>query len=216
MGFTVCVIGASGLVGRALVSQLCNDPDVESVHLILRRDFDGFGDSAKLISHIVDFEQMEQFTWPACDVMCCCLGTTIKVAGSQSAFRHVDFDYVVQSAKLARGAGAKRLLVVSAMGAERYSNIFYNRVKGEMEAAVESLDYDSVAIFRPSLLTGKRSEFRLGEFLGILLFRPFNFLIPRKYRMIPAHAVARTMVLSLRDELCGVVVIESYQMQSHR
>jgi len=215
MGFSACVIGASGLVGRALVAQLCNDPHVDTVHVILRRPFDSFGDSAKLVPHIVDFDQMEQFAWPACDVMCCCLGTTIKTAGSQAAFQRVDFDYVVRSAKLARQAGSKRLLVVSAMGADSYSSIFYNRVKGEMEAAVESLDYDSIAIFRPSLLTGKRSEFRLGELFAILLFRPFNFLIPKKYRMISARAVARAMVLSLHDELCGFVVIESGQMQNH-
>jgi uncharacterized protein YbjT (DUF2867 family) len=216
MGLSVCVIGATGLVGRELVSQLCNDPHIDTVHVILRRPFGELTDSGKLVSHIIDFERMEQFAWPACDAMCCCLGTTIKTAGSQAAFHRVDFDYVVQSAQLARQAGAKRLLVVSAMGAERYSRIFYNSVKGEMESAVETLDYDSVAIFRPSLLTGKRSEFRLGERVAILLMRPFNFLIPGKYRMIPARAVARTMVMSLRDDLCGTVVIESDQMQNHR
>ena len=216
MGLSVCVIGASGLIGRELVAQLCDDASVDTVHVMLRRTIGDFGNASKLVQHVIDFEKMEEAEWPACDVMCCCLGTTIKVAGSQAAFRRVDFDYVVQSAKLARDAGAKRLLVISALGAERYSNIFYNRVKGEMESAVESLDYESVVVFRPALLTGKREQFRLAEFFTILLLRPLNFLLPRKYRTIPARVVARAMVLSLRDELCGVVVIESGQMQNQQ
>jgi len=216
MGLSVCVIGASGLVGRELVMQLCKDVSVDTVHVMVRRPIDDFGNDSKLVSHIFDFEKMDEVAWPACDVMCCCLGTTIKVAGSQAAFHRVDSEYVVQSAKLARDAGAKRFLVISAMGADRYSNIFYNRVKGEMEAAVESLDYESVAIFRPALLTGKRAQFRFAEFFSIMLLQPLNVVLPRKYRTIPAHAVARTMLLSLRDELCGVVMIESDQMQNHR
>lgn len=216
MGFSVCVIGASGLVGRKLVAQLCKDASFDAVHVMVRRAIDDFGNDPKLVTHVIDFEKMNEVDWPACDVMCCCLGTTIRDAGSQAAFRRVDFDYVVQSAKRARDAGAKRLLVISAMGADSYSSIFYNRVKGEMESAVETLDYDSVAVFRPALLTGKRAHFRFAEFFSILLLKPLNFLLPRKYRTIAASTVARAMLLSLRDELCGVVVIESDQMQHHR
>ncbi len=135
MPLTVSIVGASGLVGREVVAQLCSDPGVKAVHLMLRAQGD-FGRSRKLTQHLVDFEHLAQADWPACDALICCLGTTIKKAGSQAAFRRVDFDFVVQSAQRARRAGATRLMVVSAMGADPRSLIFYNRVKGEMEAAV--------------------------------------------------------------------------------
>lgn len=216
MPISVCVIGASGLVGRELVTQLREDADVEMVHLMLRRRIDEFDFNPKIVQHVIDFELMDEVDWPQCEVMCCCLGTTIRVAGSQQAFRRVDLDYVMQSAKKARDAGARWLLVVSAMGADQYSSIFYNRVKGEMESAVETLDYEVAVIFRPSLLSGNRIELRPAEYLSIPVLKFFSLLLPKKYRVIPAHAVARTMVLSMQKDLCGVVVIESDEMQKNK
>ncbi|HSY27392.1 MAG TPA: oxidoreductase [Burkholderiaceae bacterium] len=213
MAISVCVVGASGLVGRELVAQLCDDPRVATVQLMLRRALNTFGNNPKISQHVIDFEQIAAVEWPACEVMCCCLGTTIKVAGSQQAFRRVDFDYVVESAKKARQAGATRLLVVSAMGANPDSRIFYNRVKGEMEAAVASLGYNSVTIFRPSFLSGERLEKRPGEGLALSALKVGNLFLPKKYQSVPAHAVARTMLKSLQHASRGVQIVESDEMQ---
>lgn len=216
MAISACVVGASGLVGRELVEQLCEDPGVATVHEMVRHARSSFGDSAKLSRHIIDFERIAMVEWPPCDALFCCLGTTIKVAGSQQAFRRVDFDYVVQSAKKAHQAGARRLLVVSAMGADQHSRIFYNRIKGEMEAAVASLGYDSVTILRPALLSGVRHERRLGERLALSALKVGNRFLPKKYQSVPARAVARTMVLASHQAARGVRVIESDAMQENK
>jgi uncharacterized protein YbjT (DUF2867 family) len=213
MAISACVVGASGLVGRELVAQLCDEAGVAAVHAMLRRPIDTLGASPKLTRHVVDFDQLAAADWPACDAMFCCLGTTIKVAGSQAAFRRVDYDYVVQTASKAQQAGAKRLYVVSAMGANAHSAIFYNRVKGEMEAAIAALGYDAVTIFRPSFLAGERTEQRTGERLALALLKVGNRLLPKKYRSVSAHAVARTMVLALRQASRGVQIVESDAMQ---
>jgi len=153
---TVTIVGASGLVGRELLVQLCRDSSISVIHVLGRRAIHLPEDpgNAELVQHQVDFNRLAEFAWPPCDMLFCCLGTTIKAAGSQEAFRTVDYDYVVESARAARRAGATRLLVISAMGANPASGIFYNRVKGEMERAVAGLGYESVLIFRPALLSG--------------------------------------------------------------
>lgn len=214
MGTTVCVVGATGLVGREVVAQLCNDDSIDRVHVITRRPLSDGKHDAKLVQRVVDFDRLENIEWPPCDVLLCCLGTTIKIAGSQKAFRQVDFDYVVTSARQARQAGAARLMVVSAMGANRHSGIFYNRVKGEMEAAVASLGFDAVVIFRPSFLAGERIEPRPGEGFALSALKVGNLFLPKKYRSVPAHAVARAMLAAVQQTQRGVQIVESGQIQN--
>jgi uncharacterized protein YbjT (DUF2867 family) len=216
MGMTAAIVGATGLVGREVVAQLCQDPSVAALHLMGRRSVDPaqFGGKANLVQHQVDFDRLAQFAWPSCDTLFCCLGTTIRAAGSQPAFRDVDFDYVVESARAARKAGATRLLVVSAMGADAASRIFYNRVKGEMEQAVAALGYESVVIFRPALLSGERSGRRPVEHAAQLAFKLFNPLLPRKFRSAPASAVARAMIAMAGQATPGVTVVESDRIQA--
>jgi uncharacterized protein YbjT (DUF2867 family) len=217
MALSACVVGASGLVGRELVAQLCGDVSVAAVHVMVR-SLNDFGNSPKLSQHVIGFDNIVATDWPACDVLFCCLGTTIKIAGSQEAFRRVDFDYVVESGKRARQAGATRLLVVSAMGANPHSGIFYNRVKGEMEAAIASLGFSSVTIFRPSFLTGERIDTprRRGENLAVTVLKFGNLLLPKKYQSLPGRAVARSMLLSLQQPSRGVTVVESDEMQKNK
>jgi uncharacterized protein YbjT (DUF2867 family) len=215
MPLAVCIVGASGLVGREVVTQLCGASGVKAVHLMLRTPGD-FGRSRKLTQHLVDFEHLAEADWPACDALICCLGTTIKKAGSQAAFRRVDFDFVVQSAQRARRAGATRLMVVSAMGADARSLIFYNRVKGEMEAAVAALGFDSLLIVRPSFLAGDRIEPRSGEKLALFALKFGNPLLPKKYQSVPAGAVARAMVEALKQPLQGVSILESDKLQQFK
>jgi uncharacterized protein YbjT (DUF2867 family) len=135
---------------------------------------------------------------PAHDDVYIALGTTIKQAGSQAAFRAVDVDAVLACARAARAAGATRLALVSALGADAGSRVFYNRVKGEVEAAVAALGFDAVVIAQPSLLLGDRAALgqpaRLGEQLGIRLLTPFLGLIPATARPIRADVVARALV----------------------
>ena len=145
---------------------------------------------------------------PAIDVAFCCLGTTIKKAGSQEAFRAVDFDAVVAFAKAARTAGAGSFAVVSSVGASRDSSNFYLRVKGEMEDAIRDLGFDRLTILRPSFLVGDRKEKRPGEGIGIAVAQGLGFLMVgplQKYRAVRAEQVAAAMLKSGSN---GVRVLE--------
>jgi uncharacterized protein YbjT (DUF2867 family) len=217
MGLIVSIVGATGLVGNALLGQLCGDAGFDAVHAVTRRPLAGtpVASNAKVSQYVVDFNRLVTIEWPRCDVLLCCLGTTIKTAGSQAAFRKVDFDYVVESARAARKAGAKRLMVVSAMGANQHASVFYNRVKGEMEAAVASLGFEAVVIFRPSLLTGERIESRPAERLAQSMLKVGNLFLPKKYKSVPAQAVARAMVAAAKENQRGVSIVESDRIQDY-
>lgn len=140
---TALLAGATGLVGRALLPMLLAGKQYRSVHVLVRRAAPDIKANAKLKVHQVDFARLPA-TFPTVDDVFIALGTTIKVAGSEAAFRQVDFDFVVNTARAARAAGATRLAVVSALGADAKSRVFYNRVKGEMQAAIAQLGYESV------------------------------------------------------------------------
>ena len=142
----------------------------------------------------------------------CCLGTTIGRAGSKEAFRRVDHDYVLALGQWARGAGAHRMIVISAAGADAASRVFYSRVKGETERDLAALRLRSLVIVRPSLLSGQRDEFRLGERLALIATRPFRGLIPAGVRPIDAADVAQAMLdAALAD--APPAVIDSATMQ---
>ena len=169
----------------------------------------------KLTFHRVDFAHLPAL--PEVDDVYIALGTTIKVAGSQQAFRAVDFDAVVALGRAARKAGAKRLGVVSAMGADARSRVFYNRVKGEMEAALAAEKFQTLVIARPSMLDGNRASLtqpvRLGERFGLALMTVLQPVIPDNYRAIQARDVARAMVAAVRDGPRGRHVMLSGEMQ---
>jgi uncharacterized protein YbjT (DUF2867 family) len=148
---------------------------------------------------------------PHVDDAFCCIGTTIKKAGSQDAFRRVDYDYVLAFARAAQRAGARQFLLVTALGADPASRIFYSRVKGEIEQAVRQLPFQGIQIFRPSFLMGKRAEARLAERLGIPVARALAPLLVgplRRYRPIHAADVARAMVQIAKEDLRGPNVFE--------
>ena len=160
------------------------------------------------------------FSVPPVDDVFIALGTTLKVAGSQEAFRALDLEAVVTLARAARSAGATRLGVISAIGADSRSRIFYNRVKGDMEAAVCTLGYDTVVIARPSLLMGDRASLgqphRSGEQWATHIFKGFIPLIPANYRPIDAGQVACAWVDALQTAAEGCHVLLSGQLQLHR
>jgi uncharacterized protein YbjT (DUF2867 family) len=165
----------------------------------------------KAVLEIVKFEELEKHRVTAADVFCC-LGTTIKQAGSQAAFRRVDFDYPVALAQAAARDGAKRLLVVSALGADARSSVFYNRVKGEMEEAVRAAGVPKTLVFRPSLLVGPRAEPRLGERIGQVIGALLGPLLGR-YRPIHAEHVADAMLKAAQRDLPSQV-FESPQIRA--
>ena len=186
--------GATGLVGREILQGLLRDDTVAAVHVVGRRDLP-FHDP-KLTAHVVDFRGLPPL--PAVDEVYLALGTTIKVAGSQEAFRAVDFDANLAVAVAAQVAGAKRLGLVSAMGADARSRIFYSRVKGELEDALAGLGYEGLVIARPSMLAGDRASLgqpeRGGEKLALQVTHWLKPLIPRNYRTILAHDVAHALL----------------------
>lgn len=210
------VAGATGLVGRAVLAVLSADKRYRAIHLVGRRAPDAARLAHNTQFHQVDFSRLPAL--PQVDDVFIALGTTIKVAGSEAAFRAVDHDAVLALARQARNAGATRLAVVSAMGADARSRIFYNRVKGETEDALRQLGYETLVIARPSLLVGDRAALaqptRLGERLGQLGMALFAPLIPANYRAIAASSVALAMVRTLAAGAPGTQVLLSGAMQA--
>lgn len=209
------IVGATGLVGNSLLTQLLTDDQYEKVVTIARKSIDH--KHPKLIKHLLDFDLLESFKLDLqVDDVFCALGTTIKTAGSQDAFYKVDYTYVVNLAKWCVSNGVQRLLIVSAMGAKSKSGIFYNRVKGEMEAAVGQLNIPQICIFRPSLLMGDRKEKRGGEKIAQAVMGALGFLFTGsliKYKGIHADVVAKAMIKAAKAEVKGAAVFESGEMQ---
>lgn len=186
--------GATGLVGGAILQGLLADASVTAVHVLARRA--PAVSHSKLHVHVVDFAALPAL--PEVDEVYLALGTTIKVAGSQAAFRAIDHDANLAVARAALASGAKRLGVVSAMGADTRSSIFYSRVKGELEHDLEALAYEGLVIARPSMLAGDRGALgqpeRGGEQLALRVTRLLRPLIPANYRSVQASDVARSLL----------------------
>lgn len=207
--------GGTGLVGRALLPLLLDAPAYASVHALLRRPAPELPGHPKLQRHRVDFERLPAL--PPVDDVFIALGTTIKLAGSRAAFRHVDFDAVLATARAGRAAGARRVLVVSALGADADSRVFYNRVKGEMQREVAALGYETVVFAHPSLLAGDRTALgqpaRAGEAWAMRLLRPVLCWVPAGVRPIQAGDVARAMLQAALAAGPGLQVLSSARMQ---
>jgi uncharacterized protein YbjT (DUF2867 family) len=212
---TAVVAGPTGLVGSQLVRRLLQAPTYRTVVAISRRPLDLLHQKLEVVE--ADYTALESALRRTArsngqlDVFCC-LGTTIRSAGSKAAFRRVDYDYVLALGRWARAEQAHRFVAVSALGADPTSRVFYNRVKGEMERDLAALGLPSLVIVRPSLLTGNRAEFRLGETLALGIATPFRMLIPRSMRPIAAADVAQAM-LDAALEQRPAAVIDSAAMQ---
>jgi uncharacterized protein YbjT (DUF2867 family) len=209
---TALLAGASGLVGRELLRLIVAEPRYGQVHNLVRRATGTA--NPKVVEHVVSFDALPAL--PRVDDAFITLGTTIKVAGSQEAFRRVDYDYVVAVARAARDAGATRLGIVSALGADAGSRVFYNRVKGEMQEAVFSLGYESVVIAQPSLLVGDREALgqptRAGERWAQRLLTPMSALIPSSFRPVQARDVAASLLARVLVTERGNVIVPSREI----
>ncbi len=195
---SVLLAGATGLIGRHLLQELLLDPTIARVIAPTRRPL--ATSHEKLENKLVDFSQLESaLAGLSVDQVICCLGTTIKQAGSKQRFREVDYGYPLALARLAKAGGATHYLVVTAAGADRHSRVFYNRVKGELEHDLEALGFDALTIARPSLLLGEREEVRIAEKLAA----PFARLLPLKWRAIEGATVAKALAQLAREPAHG-------------
>lgn len=217
MSRTALLAGATGLVGGHVLEFLLAADRWSHVVTVGRRSV--ALSHEKLEQRILDLGAIEALSGlPHAEDVFCCLGTTIRQAGSQQAFRRVDHDFVVGLARAGIRGGATQLLLVSAVDADTESRIFYSRVKGEAEMAVRKLPYRAIQIFRPSLLLGKRAAFRFGERVAMLVAPVLPFFLPgrlRRYRPISASSVARAMVNVARAAPHGTNVYEYDGIVAH-
>ena len=206
---TAIIAGASGLIGQSLTQLLLKSEDYGQVIALVRKPLGLQHD--KLSEVIIDFDELaNNQNFPKGDDVFCCLGTTMKKAGSKEAFFKVDFTYPYELAKAALKAGADRFFVVSAQGSNKNSRVFYNRVKGELEDQVSFLNYRTIYIFKPSLLRGKRKEYRFGERLAQTFTRIVPFVGPwKKYHPIHADKVADSIMKVAKQEDKGCYFYQS-------
>ncbi len=212
------VVGGTGLVGSNLVKLLCNSEEYISVTVIARRKLEF--EHPKLTVKIRSLHELEEKDIEFAHEIFCCLGTTIKKAGSRAEFEKVDVEYPLQMASLAKKCGIMHFIIISAMGANEKSQIYYNRVKGKVEKELKALELPQLSIIRPSLLVGERNEFRLGEKLGEWVLKLLNPLLSgplKKYRSIEASQVASAMkVIALYGKKLPVMIYDSAQLATLR
>ncbi|HYR29538.1 MAG TPA: hypothetical protein VEU30_13790 [Thermoanaerobaculia bacterium] len=199
---SVLLLGATGLIGRQVLPLLLEDPSVERVIALVRRPTGVV--HPKLTEQPFEINRSHNV-----DQIVCALGTTIKAAGSEEAFRLVDHDYPILAARLHRD-WARQYILVSSMGADPKSRFFYNRVKGETERDLIELGYPSTVIARPSLLLGSRDEFRFGERIA----QQFGWLMPRSMKPIDAGLVARAIAALAREQRPGVRIVEANELRA--
>lgn len=212
----IALIGATGLVGNLLLEKLSQNPNVKVIKAVTRKPLEHV--PAKTENLVINFDRMSEYASELkADIYICCLGTTIKVAGSQEAFKRVDYDYVIQFAKIAEQNHATKFQVISAMGADAKSGVFYNRTKGEMEEKLKTLKIPQVEIFQPSLILGERKEKRAAEDIAQSLAPVMNFLMRgplEKYRPIKATDIATAMMKRSTQSISGAKTYRSNEIQT--
>src|SRR3989337_271360 len=209
---TALIAGATGLIGGQLLELLVTSDQYNKVVAITRKALPAH---LKIVQVQMELDKIPELheAFKAEDVFCC-LGTTIARAGSKEKFRQVDLEYPFMLAKNSLALGAKQYLIVTALGAAKDSSIFYNRVKGEVEEAISSVGFQTVHIFRPSLLVGPRSEARTGEEAAKVFYKIFGFLIPKKYKAIESNKVAMAMLHFASKNQKGKFIHESVDLQN--
>lgn len=214
---TTLLAGASGLVGSELLNILINEEQYEKIHILVRKPL--VLKSSKIVEHVIDFEKLDSFILEDnIDHIYCCLGTTIKKAKTKENFKKVDFGYPWVLGKKAKQWNAEKFLLVSSLGANARSRIFYNKVKGELEEALTALKLRGFYIFRPSLLMGKRNENRGGEKTAIAIYKVINPLFVgglKKYKGIDYRKVARAMVYVALNNKEPYKIFESDEIQAY-
>ncbi len=203
----ILTAGATGLVGRLVLEKTLADSRISRVIAPTRRPLAAH---PKLDNPLVDFDQLpNEADWWRVDGVICALGTTRAKAGSDAAFRIVDYDYPLAVARLAHRHGATRFALNSSLGADAKSRLLYSRTKGEVEAAIKAIGFASLTIVRPGLIGGERDEFRLGERIAAVVLGALGPLLPRRYRISPADKIADALIEAAVAGPSGVNLIEA-------
>jgi uncharacterized protein YbjT (DUF2867 family) len=204
------LVGSTGLVGQHVLAQALAHPAIASVVTPVRRPAPAH---AKRIAPVVDFDALPgDAPWWQADAVVCTLGTTMRAAGSQAAFRRVDHDYPLAVARLAHRHGTPTFVLNSALGADPASRVFYNRVKGEVERDLATVGFRSLTLVRPGLIGGARAEVRVGERVALLSLGALGPLLPRRWRINPADRVAQRLLEAALAAVPGTRVVTSEQM----
>lgn len=206
------ILGATGLTGSNLMRILSAKSEYKTVDVLVRRNINV---PTKVTQHITAFREYDFKHYPDADVVFCCIGTTIKKAGSQSGFEQIDFELPLKIAKYYKSTGTSTFVLQSSVGANPSSNNFYLKTKGKLEKSLEELGFDRLIIARPSLLLGARSEFRAGEKLGKFFAPLMNFFMQgklKKYKAIRAEKVAKAMAEAVIKLPKGKHILEWNEM----
>ena len=217
MNADVLLVGATGLIGGAFLKLACDDPSTGKVIAVTRREIPLMANFPHISPEMIGFDNLEAYRHIfSARTVVCALGTTIKKAGTQENFRHVDYRLPMNIAAIAAGNGCEIFILISAIGANPNSAVFYSRVKGELERDLQKLSFKSIHIIRPSILIGDRKEFRFGEEIAKNLIQPMRFLIPDKYKPVHVHMIARKIRSLLNDDSPGVHIYEGSRILSVR
>lgn len=211
------LVGASGLVGSELLNCLLNGPEYSKVVVLVRKSL-GIK-HPKLDERVIEFKHLDLYKdcFRVEDVFCC-LGTTIKKAGSQDAFKKVDVDYPLEMGRLSKEMQCEKFIIISSMGANPDSTVFYSRMKGLLEQKLKEMEIKSLHIFRPSLLVGNRKEYRLGEKVATFLGKGLSFIFIgalKKYKPISANTVAKGMYQAAQSKVEGIHTYLSHEIDGN-
>ena len=202
---TAIILGATGLTGSILLEKLLKDPSFERIKLFSRTSAEK--NNPKIEEHLIDLFQLENYAEVfTADVVFCCIGTTKAKTPDKETYRKIDYGIPVAAAKLAKKNGIGTFIVVSALGADENSAVFYNKTKGEMERDVLKQNIQNTYILQPSLITGNRKESRFGENIAGLFMKVFGFLVPKKYKMIKAETIAQAMLVLSKKGYSGKII----------
>jgi len=209
---TAIIAGASGLIGKELIQKMIKSDQYRLIYSLVRKKSGLVHEKIKEL--VIDFEKMDQLKFgEQIDDVFCTLGTTMKQAGSRDNFKKVDFEYVLALANLGKKAGASKFLVISSMGANPKSSVFYSQIKGRTEEALKKIGFNQLVILQPSLLLGERPERRVAERFSGFMMKALNFLIPDNYKAIKAEKVADFMLKLAFKSTGAVSIVKSGEMQ---
>jgi uncharacterized protein YbjT (DUF2867 family) len=216
MSKSIIILGASGLIGHEVLNQALENSQIEQIIILVRKSINLKHN--KLTEVITDFKNLSEINSNVMgDALICCLGTTRKKTPNLQEYKNIDFGLTVEIAKIAKENDVQQIHLISAIGAHPNSKIFYNRLKGETEEAVINLQFPETIIYRPSLLIGKRNEFRFGELVAQKLAPIFDFFLIgslKKYHSISADSIAKSVLNRIFTEGKKVEVKEFNEIRS--
>ncbi|WP_310993354.1 NAD(P)H-binding protein [Aequorivita marina] len=202
---TAIILGATGLTGSLLLEKLLKDPSFKKIKLFSRSTV--AITNPKIEEHLIDMFELEKHSEDfKADVVFCCIGTTKSKTPDKHTYRKIDYGIPVTAAKLAKQNGINTFIVISALGADENSSVFYNRTKGEMQRDVLKQEVENTYILQPSLIVGDRNESRFGENIAEFFMKIFGFLIPKKYKMIKAKTIAEAMQVLAKEDFSDKII----------